>query len=238
MPLSGRLLAKTMRRICDSAHGEFLNEAVDFLGSLPVEAAPLALAGISGLIEGQKGKVLPPGRLASEVLAKLSSSPNRELAARAQELGALWGDAAAMRAALKLADDPRANPDERVKAIQVVRRLKNDETRDAMLQLVARVKDKPAGFFLGFELKPDTFFAWFYGVLPEARRMGIGSQLMEAAQSWAAQHNYETIRLECHNSHRPMLHLAIELGYDIVGLHWDADRGDNLIMFEKNLTGR
>ena len=138
MPLSGRLLAKTMRRICDSARGEFLNEAVDFLGSLPVEAAPLALAGISGLIEGQKGKVLPPGRLASEVLAKLSSSPNRELAARAQELGALWGDAAAMRAALKLADDPRANPDERVKAIQVVRQLKNDETRDAMLQLVAR----------------------------------------------------------------------------------------------------
>ena len=70
------------------------------------------------------------------MLAKLSSSPNRELAARAQELGALWGDAAAMRAALKLADDPRANPDERVKAIQVVRQLKNDETRDAMLQLV------------------------------------------------------------------------------------------------------
>ena len=105
-----------------------------------------------------------------------------------------------------------------------------------VLQMVARVKDRPAGFFLGFELKPDTFFAWFYGVMPDSRRMGIGSQLMEAAQSWAAQHNYETIRLECHNTHRPMMHLAIELGYDIVGLHWDADRGDNLIMFEKNLT--
>ena len=106
-----------------------------------------------------------------------------------------------------------------------------------VLQLLARVNDKPAGFFLGFELKPDTFFAWFYGVLPEGRRMGIGSQLMEAAHSWAAQHGYETIRLECHNSHRPMLHLAIELGYDIVGIRWDADRGDNLIQFEKSLTG-
>jgi hypothetical protein len=67
--------------------------------------------------------------------------------------------------------------------------------------------------------------------------MGIGSQLMEAAQSWAAQHGYESIRLECHNAHRPMLHLAIELGYDIVGIRWDADRGDNLIQFEKNLAG-
>ena len=74
-----------------------------------------------------------------------------------------------------------------------------------VLQMVARVKEKPAGFFLGFELKPDTFFAWFYGVMPEFRRMGIGSQLMEAAQGWAAQHEYESIRLECHNTHRPML---------------------------------
>jgi hypothetical protein len=43
------------------------------------------------------------------------------------------------------------------------------------------------------------------------------------------------MRLECQNAHRPMLHLAIELGYDIVGLRWDADRGTNLILFEKNL---
>ena len=104
-----------------------------------------------------------------------------------------------------------------------------------ILQMVARVGDRPVGFFLGFELKPDTMFAWFYGVLPEFRRSGIGSQLMEAAQSWAAQHEYEVIRLECHNQHRPMLHLAIDLGYDIVGIRWDADRGANLVIFEKNL---
>ena len=108
--------------------------------------------------------------------------------------------------------------------------------RHNVLQMVARVKDRPAGFFLGFELKPDVFFGWFYGVLPEFRRLGIGSQLMEAAQSWALQNHYESFRVECHNSHRAMLHLAIELGYDIIGLRWDADRGDNLILFEKNLT--
>ena len=31
---------------------------------------------------------------------------------------------------------------------------------------------KPVGFFLGFELKPDTFFAWFYGVLPRLPAVG------------------------------------------------------------------
>jgi GNAT superfamily N-acetyltransferase len=104
------------------------------------------------------------------------------------------------------------------------------------LQLVARVGDRAVGFFLGFELKPTVFFGWFYGVLPEWRRQGIASQLMEAVHSWARQHGYETIRFECHNQHRPMLHLAIAVGYDIVGMRWDPDRGENLVIFEKPLT--
>jgi hypothetical protein len=33
-----------------------------------------------------------------------------------------------------------------------------------------------------------------------------------------------------------MLHLAIDLGYDIVGMRWDADRNANLVIFEKSLT--
>ena len=105
-----------------------------------------------------------------------------------------------------------------------------------VLQMVARVKNEPVGFFLGFELKPTVFFAWFYGVIPEYRRAGIATQLMEAVHSWARQNDYESIRFECHNQHRPMLHLAIALQYDIVGIRWDPDRGDNLVIFEKVLS--
>jgi len=105
-----------------------------------------------------------------------------------------------------------------------------------VLQLIARLADRPVGFFLGFELKPNVYFAWFYGVLPEFRRQGIASQLMEAVHSWAQQNDYESIRFECHNQHRPMLHLAIALGYDIVGIRWDPDRLNNLVLFEKALV--
>ena len=105
-----------------------------------------------------------------------------------------------------------------------------------VLQMVARVDDRPVGFFLGFELKPRVFFSWFYGVLPDFRRQGIASQLMEAVHSWGRLNDYEAIRFECHNQHRPMLHLAIALGYDIVGIRWDPDRGDNLVIFEKVLN--
>jgi GNAT superfamily N-acetyltransferase len=105
-----------------------------------------------------------------------------------------------------------------------------------VLQLIARLGDRPVGFFLGFELKPTVFFGWFYGVIPECRRQGIASQLMDAVHEWARQNDYESIRFECHNQHRPMLHLAIALGYDIVGIRWDPDRGDNLVIFEKVLN--
>lgn len=105
-----------------------------------------------------------------------------------------------------------------------------------VLSLVARLEERSVGFFLGFELKPDVFFAWFYGVLPEYRRQGIASQLMDAVHSWARQNDYETVRFECHNQHRPMLHLAIARGYDIVGIRWDPDRAENLVIFEKSLV--
>lgn len=109
------------------------------------------------------------------------------------------------------------------------------EGRRNVLQLVAKSGGQPIGFFLGFELKPNTYFAWFYGVLPGVRRMGVGAHLIEEAQKWAVEKGYTSIRLECYNQQRPMLHLAIELGYDIVGIRWDADRTSNLVIFEKLL---
>ena len=107
--------------------------------------------------------------------------------------------------------------------------------RHNVLQVVARLGDRPVGFSLGFELKPDVFFSWFYGVLPEFRRQGVASQLMEAVHSWARLNEYESIRFECHNQHRPMLHLGIAVGYDIVGIRWDPDRNENLLLFQKTL---
>lgn len=104
-----------------------------------------------------------------------------------------------------------------------------------VLQMMARIDDRPVGFFLGFELKPRVFFAWFFGVAPEFRRQGIASQLMEAVEEWACLHHYEAIRFECHNQHRSMLQLGIARGYDILGIRWDPDRGANLLLFQKSL---
>lgn len=109
--------------------------------------------------------------------------------------------------------------------------------RHNLLLILARHEPtgEPMGFFIGFEMKPTVFYAWFYGVVAEYRRQGVGSQLMETAQIWAAERGYRRIRLECLNSHRPLLHLAVQLGYDVVGLRYDADQKENLVLFEKTL---
>lgn len=104
------------------------------------------------------------------------------------------------------------------------------------LKLIASLDEQPVGFFLGFELKPTVYFSWLYGVLPDCRRMGIATQLMEAVHVWVAEHEYASIRFECHNQHRPMLHLAISQGYDVVGIRWDPDRENNLVIFEKAIS--
>jgi GNAT superfamily N-acetyltransferase len=105
-----------------------------------------------------------------------------------------------------------------------------------VLMMIASLDDNPIGFYTGFELKPNVFFSWLVGVLPEYRRVSVAAQLMDASHEWAATHDYASVRFECHNQHRPMLHLAIEAGYDVVGIRWDPDRQSNLVIFEKPLN--
>lgn len=105
-----------------------------------------------------------------------------------------------------------------------------------VLLLVANLDKRPVGFCAGFELKPNTYFNWLVGVLPDFRRTGVASQLIEAQSAWAREHGYAKIRFECHNQHRTILQFAIAHQYDVVGIRWDTDRGDNLLILEKRLT--
>lgn len=100
---------------------------------------------------------------------------------------------------------------------------------------VALLDDKHVGFNIGYELRPTTYYCWFCGVLRDARRLGVATQLMQAQQAFATDHHYHVIRFESQNQHRPMLHLAITEGYDLVGIRWDTVSSCNLAIFEKDL---
>lgn len=107
--------------------------------------------------------------------------------------------------------------------------------RHNVCMLVAMIEDHHAGFVVGFELTPATYYCWVCGVLPDFRRAGIATQLMQAQQAWAEEHHYELMRFECQNQHRPMLHVAITEGFDLVGIRWDSATAHNVAIFEKEL---
>lgn len=108
--------------------------------------------------------------------------------------------------------------------------------RKKVLVQFARIERDAVGFYIGFELKPDTHFVWLVGVVPDLRRAGIATQLMHAAQDWAHHEGYRFVRFECDNHIRPFLHFGIADDYDIVGIRWDTDRLTNLIIFQKQIT--
>lgn len=107
--------------------------------------------------------------------------------------------------------------------------------RQGTLLLVAHIDRQPVGFATGIELKHNVFFSWLTGVLPDYRRTRVATQLHEAEVAWATEQGYRFCRMECQNQHRAILHMAIKMGFDIVGVRWDPDRSENLIIFEKQL---
>ena len=143
MPLAGPLAYKTMRRLCDLGSPALMDASITFLDQVLPESVPLALAALDGLIAGQAGKALTPTKDIGPFIAKLSAHSHPEIASRGQKLGALWGDASALQALLRVASNSSATPDDRVRAIQTARTTKNPAVRDAMLAIVGNQNPEP-----------------------------------------------------------------------------------------------
>jgi putative membrane-bound dehydrogenase-like protein len=136
MPLTGQLARKTMRRICDLQEPSSLDAAIEFAVAVADKDAALASAALDGLIEGQKGKAITPAGQFSGQIAKLSSHPSKEVSSRGQQLGSLWGDAAALRKVLDKIADPAVPDSDRIKAMQSARQNKGEATRNTILGLL------------------------------------------------------------------------------------------------------
>ena len=191
MPLSGQLTYKTMRRICDMQKPAQLDVALDFLGSLPATHALLPFA-LNGLVDGQKGKALKPAKPTEAVLQPLLTSPREDVARFARQLGALWGDAGAMQASLALVNDAKAPLDERLKAAQTARQLKNDAAREALLRAITPGNPEPlvleaiAGLSqLGGQTTAEALFAQWKNFSPVARR--TAAETLASRGNWASQ---------------------------------------------------
>lgn len=143
-PFSANVLRKMMRRTCDLRDEAVLGRAVIEFGKIPSDATDTLVAGLRGLVEGQRGKVQVPGPDAVAVIARLATSTNEPVARAAQQVGSLWGDASSVKAALARLNSPATSEADRLAAIATASKLKTEESRQALLQVVSGSFEEPA----------------------------------------------------------------------------------------------
>jgi putative membrane-bound dehydrogenase-like protein len=134
LPLSGTLAYKTVRRFCDARKEWMINRTIELMEALD-PASPLLPYIMDGLIDGQRGKALSPDRPTAPLLAKLLAGEDKAIAAKARQLGALWGDAASFKATVAKAADKAAPEAERLQAIDGLRRLKGEDTLNTLVAI-------------------------------------------------------------------------------------------------------
>lgn len=106
--------------------------------------------------------------------------------------------------------------------------------RDLLIVLAFDDDDKAIGFKIGYRQDPDTFYSWLGGVLPEYRRQGVATQLMQHQHDWVRQQGYRFVQTKTLNRWREMLALNLLHGFLITGTYVGKD-GRLRIILEKEL---
>jgi putative membrane-bound dehydrogenase-like protein len=136
-PLAGTVMKKLMRRVSDMGDVLLLGQVVEELGDLGEKAEGVLIGALEGLIEGQRGKIDPVSAAAVRVIGELAGHDDTRVASLAQQLGTMWGDAAALKQVLASVEDGSASDAARIQAIKVAGQTKIDVVRRAMLKVVA-----------------------------------------------------------------------------------------------------
>jgi putative heme-binding domain-containing protein len=141
MPLTGTLMRKVMRRLCDTGEGARIDLAMDFIERTAGTSPAFAAAAMEGLIEGQKGRAVLPATDPEAIVGRWIEHSDARISRLARQLGTLWGNEAAVKSSFALVLDAAAPASERRNAIRAIREQKNEAARDTLLQLVAREPD-------------------------------------------------------------------------------------------------
>ena len=192
LPLSAKLTFKTMRRFCDAHDPALLDLAVDFLSGVSETPDFLIQVALDGLIEGQRGKPLAPQKPVAEVLSRLQRHSNPAIIARAQRLGALWGDVSAANGLVARIQDTTKSQNERMEAIRAVRSSRVASAGPPLLLLVGshdadtlKIEALHALGDVGADDTGKRVIASWSELTPVVRR--AAAELLSAKTQWAIQ---------------------------------------------------
>jgi len=103
---------------------------------------------------------------------------------------------------------------------------------------VATITDgKLAGYGIGYEEK-GKYYLWSLAVLPEYRRKGIGSEIVEEQIRFAKEKEYAAFLVKTSNKWKEMLRLLLKKGFNIIGFkehEWEDSPLGSAIWLEKSI---
>ena len=130
------LLYKSARRLCDSSDAAAMQKVTESIARLVKKHPAMAEAGLNGLIEGQKGKIRKPSESTGEFFKALYRSPVTGVKSKTEQLGALWGDEAALLKLLKQVHDTQRSNGDRIEQIEALAEKLSPKISAGLLDLV------------------------------------------------------------------------------------------------------
>ena len=139
-PLSQKLVYKVMRRLCDAGESWRMDIASRFINDAANWDSDLAIAALEGLLDGQEAQAILPSRLPENYFSNLTRHNNSTLAEQAMRLGAVWGDATAVRQLVQQITDLETSEEARIKAIAIASGLPSAAVREALSTVLANAR--------------------------------------------------------------------------------------------------
>lgn len=102
------------------------------------------------------------------------------------------------------------------------------------LFLTAYDGDKLVAFKFGYAQDQALFYSWIGAVLPEYRKLGIASELIEQQHQWCRDKKFKKIETRTRNQFASMISLNYKFGFKIIGTQM-SQNDDIKIILEKVL---
>lgn len=109
--------------------------------------------------------------------------------------------------------------------------------KDVHITVVTITGGKLVGYGIGYE-KKGKYYLWSLTVLPEYRRKGIGSEIIQKQTKFAKEKGYASFLVKTSNRWKEMLRLLLKKGFNIIGFkehEWEDGPLGSAIWLEKNI---
>lgn len=98
--------------------------------------------------------------------------------------------------------------------------------------LVATIAGEAIGYIgLSDQFSPRTLWVTDCAVREDARRKGIGTALVLAAQEWGVEHGFRKVVMEMQSKNHPAIQMAHKLGYEFCGYNDNYFPNQDIALF-------